>query len=132
MMTCSDCGANLDRVPVGMPCPSCHSLRRDATVPATTVNAADLLHPPEMFDEDDGFVPSNEAEALTTSMSVEGILAEPVDALLSRHDVRGVAETGELTLRYNPPADEASGWVVQAWHGDELISTAPGERFADA
>jgi uncharacterized Zn finger protein (UPF0148 family) len=132
MMTCSDCGTNLDRVPVGVSCPNCDSLRRDATVSATTINAADLLHPPEIFEEDEGEIAANQAEALTTSMSVEGILAEPVDALLSRHDVRKVAETGELTFRYNPSTDEASGWVVQAWHGDELISMAPGEKFADA
>jgi uncharacterized Zn finger protein (UPF0148 family) len=132
MMTCSDCGTNLDRVPVGVSCPNCDSLRRDATVSATTNNTADLLHPPEIFEEDGGEVAANQAEALTTAMSVEGILAEPVDALLSRDDVRKVAEAGQLVLRYNPPTDEATAWVVQAWQGDELISMASGEKFADA
>jgi predicted RNA-binding Zn-ribbon protein involved in translation (DUF1610 family) len=38
MMNCHDCGAGLDDVPVGDPCPKCGSTRRDATVfahPAT-------------------------------------------------------------------------------------------------
>jgi hypothetical protein len=38
MMNCHDCGAGLDDVPVGDPCPKCGSRRRDATVfahPAT-------------------------------------------------------------------------------------------------
>jgi hypothetical protein len=35
-------------------------------------------------------------------------------------------------LRYNPPSKDSPGWVVQAWHGDELISMAPGPKFGDA
>jgi hypothetical protein len=34
MMSCPDCGENLDDVPVGQPCPQCGGLRRDATVVA--------------------------------------------------------------------------------------------------
>jgi hypothetical protein len=101
-------------------------------VPATTINAATVLHPPETFAEDESEVALLQAQALTTSMSVEGMLAEPVDSLLSRPDVRKVAETGELVLRYNPPSEDAPGWLVQAWHGDDLISMAPGATFEDA
>jgi hypothetical protein len=132
MMTCSDCGADLDRVPVGAPCPNCESVRRDATVPATTINAATVLHPPEIFEEDESDDAGIQAQALSSSMSVEGMLAEPVDSLLSRPDVRKVAETGQLVLRYNPPSEDAPGWLVQAWRGDDLISMAPGATFEDA
>jgi len=34
MMTCPDCGQNLDDVPVGAQCPSCSGTRRSATVTA--------------------------------------------------------------------------------------------------
>ena len=39
VMSCPDCGAGLDDVPVGDPCPQCGGLRRDATVLAPTVTA---------------------------------------------------------------------------------------------
>jgi hypothetical protein len=101
-------------------------------VPATIVNAAAVLHPPDIFEEDEREDAVIQAQALSSSMSVEGMLAEPVDSLLSRPDVRKVAETGELVLRYNPPSEDAPGWLVQAWHGDDLISMAPGAKFEDA
>jgi hypothetical protein len=131
-MTCSDCGADLDRVPIGAPCSNCGSLRRDTTVSAESIDAVAALHPPRIFEEDEGEVAVYQVGELTNSMSVEGILAEPVDDLLSRHDVRKIAERGELVLRYSPPSTEAPGWLVQAWRGDDLISMAPGAKFGDA
>jgi hypothetical protein len=101
-------------------------------VPATIVNAATVLHPPEIFEEDEREDAVIQAQSLSSSMSVEGMLAEPVASLLSRPDVRKVAETGQLVLRYNPPSEDAPGWLVQAWHGDDLISMAPGAKFEDA
>jgi hypothetical protein len=35
-MICADCGTNLDNVPVGDPCPSCRSTRRNAHVQGTS------------------------------------------------------------------------------------------------
>ena len=35
-MTCPDCGESLDATPVGLPCPQCGGLRRDATMSVQT------------------------------------------------------------------------------------------------
>jgi hypothetical protein len=39
MMTCGGCQRNLDEVPIGTPCPSCGSGRRDAVATPATVRA---------------------------------------------------------------------------------------------
>jgi hypothetical protein len=46
MMTCHDCGAGLDDVPVGDPCPKCGSTRRDATVFAPPATAKVVVPTP--------------------------------------------------------------------------------------
>src|SRR5687767_8215076 len=47
-MSCPECSASLDDVPVGSPCPACGSGRRDATVSPGTIalklNIANAVH----------------------------------------------------------------------------------------
>jgi hypothetical protein len=50
-MTCPDCGANLDQMAVGDPCPNCGSHRRDATVSPPTVEARAEVLPPTISAE---------------------------------------------------------------------------------
>lgn len=46
MMTCPDCGQNLDDVPVGVQCPSCSGTRRSATVTVAPLeSSADMPAP---------------------------------------------------------------------------------------
>lgn len=122
-MTCPDCGANLDTVPIGAPCPTCGSLRRDASVSVPTIEAKAIVHPPTIIVE-------NASEGM--SPAEERPVAHLIDAILSQPGVREVAETGELVLRFNPPSEDALGWIVQAWHKGKLISMAPGDKFEDA
>lgn len=49
MMRCPDCAADLDKVPIGQPCPKCGSARRDATVHPPTVEAKGEVPPPSIL-----------------------------------------------------------------------------------
>ena len=102
-MTCTDCRANLDDVPIYQPCPTCGSTRRDVTISAPPANAE--------------AVPFGQGQDLNVSMAVDG--------LVSRPEVQKVVETKAVTLRFELPHEGAPEWVVQAWDGDRLIATAP-------
>jgi hypothetical protein len=129
MMTCSDCRTNLDDVAVGTPCPNCGSLPRDVKVSPPTVAAIGHILPPTISTEDEdesaSHVVAGQAVDLTVSMSVDAFLAQPV--------VREVVvQTHDITLRILPPDGDSTGWTLQAWDGDDLISQAPADSFDDA
>ena len=53
MMSCPDCGADLNDVPVGDPCPKCGGTRRDATVSPGTIEARVSIPTPGILIEPD-------------------------------------------------------------------------------
>ena len=105
MMTCPDCTKALDDVPVGEPCPKCGSLRRNATVSVPTIEAMARLFPSIVF--------------------------ASIDALIAVPEVRQVVESREITLRFTPPSDQETRWLLEARDGDELIAFAPGPKLDD-
>jgi hypothetical protein len=46
MMTCPDCGENLNRVPTDQPCPACGGRRRDAMATPAAVAAVATIYSP--------------------------------------------------------------------------------------
>jgi hypothetical protein len=81
MMTCPDCKANLDAVPVGSPCPTCGSRRRDATVTVETIAAVAHVFEESISTTDDSAataVAIGQAQELSVAMGIDPFLARPI------------------------------------------------------
>jgi hypothetical protein len=120
METCHDCGTNLDRVALGSPCPSCGSIRRDATVRPETVAAVASVPAPSIsvshVDEDGSVVTVvGQAVDLTVTMGVEAFLASgtvTVDPVLDQT----AAAHFEFRQSYYPPDGAEADGVLQRAH----------------
>jgi hypothetical protein len=83
-MTCPDCGADLDAVPVGDPCPICGSTRRNATVMPPTVAAVATVwsggHTEFSVDDDPAkpALPLGRAAERSVSHSVDAVIGPGV------------------------------------------------------
>jgi hypothetical protein len=96
MMTCSNCQTNLDEAPVGTPCPTCGSLRRDATVSPPIIAATAHVFDNTTVEVEPGeLIIEGQAVDLTVTMGVE--------ALLTQRKVREVAEDGRAGAALQPP-----------------------------
>jgi hypothetical protein len=130
METCHDCGTNLDRVALGSPCPSCGSIRRDATARPETVAAVASVPAPSIsvshVDEDGSVVTVvGQAVDLTVTMGVEAFLASgtvTVDPVLDQT----VAAHFEFRQSYYPPDGAGADGVLQI---EDATGSVPPEVF---
>jgi hypothetical protein len=110
MMTCPDCGENLDAVPDGSPCPKCGGLRRDATVKVETVvgvAAAGRIH----------------LRATAIGHAVEAVLSQP--------KVQQLVAAQEILVRIHGPYPRSPGYFVELISDGELVAAAQGEDVLD-
>ncbi len=112
MMTCSNCSANLDDVPVGTPCPSCGSGRRDAAVEVVTARMVGRAH----------------GSSRAVGHVVEVDTAQPVTPLGGR--MKQVVTSRMFTTTISEPTlgDKDSQSIAVTREGDDVIGLAVGPR----
>jgi hypothetical protein len=134
-MSCPDCGANLDSVAPGSPCPSCGGSGRDATIYAPTIDATGRVFPPSVSVGDDSTaVMVGQAVELTVTMNVDaaiviGVTVDPdLDLKPAAHFATSQSyyppgmyiiedETGTMPpeVFLGPPEQIAQRWLAWFW-----------------
>lgn len=131
MMTCHDCGANLDEVPVGTACPNCGLKRRDATVSPPTIAAVGHIFAGNSEAEDETVVVIGQAVELTVSMSVDAALVTLGDPAWRRMEDLAVATTARQVLFHEPGEGGVVVCEVRDLDGT-LLDAKPGKDAEDA
>ena len=82
MMTCHDCGENLDSIAVPDACPRCGATRRDATVRPPTAVAIAAVYSPTVFVDPIHASPNDEFDYYNTVATLGAPTSNPATSLM--------------------------------------------------
>jgi Zn finger protein HypA/HybF involved in hydrogenase expression len=153
-MTCPDCGTNLDDVPVGDPCPTCGSRRRDAIAIPDTVHARASIPAAlgmttcsECGTNLNAVPDADQCPTCGSHRRTGTITVSPASVVVNVSDMahaiesafvgtpertRALVEARELTVRWTSPHQDAPGWFMELLDDDEVVGVSQGQDIDDA